>query len=91
LKILNPHQNGKMARLPKRLGRGAWIGGGAEPPGTRGAAARCEGREFARPVPFAVLLNQEEFRLTPGTGKFGNLRYQLRRPSTSSRTSDLAA
>ena len=63
--MMNPHQNGKIARLPKRLGRGAWIGGGAEPPGTRGAAARCEGREFARPVPFAVLLNQEEFCLTP--------------------------
>jgi hypothetical protein len=74
LKILNPHQNGKMARLLKRLGRGAWIGGGAEPPGTRGSAARCEGREFARPVPFAVPLNTEDFCRTPGAGPKGILK-----------------
>jgi hypothetical protein len=41
------------------------MGGGAEPPGTRGPASRCELTEFALPVPFAVPLNTEDFCLTP--------------------------
>ena len=53
------------SRLPMRLGCGAWIGGGPEPPGTCGSALRCELREFALPVPFAVPLNSEDFCLTP--------------------------
>jgi hypothetical protein len=62
---MNLNRNGKIARLPKRLGRGAWIGGGAEPLGTRGSASRCELREFVLPVPFTVPLNTKDFCFTP--------------------------